>query len=109
MKNILADYTREQLEAKLLHMTNFAANRLATEWIELTEPSAAIIRIPEAEQENVQRILDFIVLIWPAWDIVEKTHDGYEIMKPWIEKNHQQTLLKPCICSGCIDKVESVN
>lgn len=109
MKKVLADYTREQLEAKLLHMTNFAANRLATEWIELTEPTATIIRTPEAEQENVQRILDFIVLIYPAFDIVERTHEGYDIMRPWIEKNHQQTLIKPCICSGCVEKEESTN
>ena len=106
MNKALESYTREELERKLLHLTNFAANKLATEWIELTQPTAKVIRTPEAEMENTQRILDFMVLAWPAWDIIEKTHDGYEIMKPWIEKNHEQTVINACVCSGCASAPE---
>ncbi len=101
MTNILASYTREELERKLLHVTGFAAYELATEYIELTEPTAKVIRTAEAEIENMNRIRQMMVLIWPAWDVVEKTHPGYDIMKEWIQKNHEQALVKPCSCEGC--------
>lgn len=101
MTTILASYAREDLERKLLHMTSFIAFKLATEYIELTEPTAKVIRTKEAEEENSLRILDHIVCVYPAWDIIEKTHPGYDVMREWVKKNHETTLLKPCICDGC--------
>jgi hypothetical protein len=101
MHKELEQYTREQLENILMHMVSFLAYKLATEYIELTEPTASVIRTPEAEHENTLRIHEHMVCIWPAWDIVEKTHPGYDIMKEWVKKNHEQVLLKPCICVGC--------
>ena len=104
--NKLEKYTREELEKKILHMTAFMAHKLATEYLSLSDPTfVQPIRTAEAEQEYNQRILEYMVCIYPAWDVVESTHDGYDIMKEWITKNHDNTLLKPCICDGC--KVES--
>ena len=97
----LSSYTREQLERKLLHMVSFIAYKLASEYIELTEPEAKVIRTAEAELENTNRILEHMVCVFPAWDVLEKTHPGYEIMKDWIESNHRQTLVRPCVCDGC--------
>lgn len=109
MTNILSKYTREELEKKILHMTSFIAYQLATEYIEQTEPTAKIIRTAEAEEENMNRILQHMVCIFPAWDVVELTHPGYDIMKEWVATNHKNTLVKPCICDGCkVDVQESV-
>jgi len=101
MTQILSTYTREELERKLLHMTSFIAFKLATEYIQRTEAGAMIIRTKEAEEENDQRIFDHIVCVFPAWDMVEKTHPGYDIMREWVKKNHESVLLKPCSCDGC--------
>jgi len=107
MSKALSKYTREELERKLLHMTAFIAFKLATEYIERTEPTAKVIRTKEAEEENDQRIADHIVCIFPAWDIVEETHPGYkEAMREWVEKNHKAILVRPCICDGCKDLVK---
>ena len=103
MNEILNKYTREELEKMILHMTAFAAYQLATEYIELTEPLAKQIRTPEAELENTKRILEFIVLAYPAWDVIELTHPAYDVMRKWVEENHKIALLKPCICDGCKD------
>ncbi len=101
MTNILAKYSREELERKLLHMTSFIAYQLATQYIQMTEKEAAVIRTPEAEAENSQRIKDHIVCVFPAWDVIELTHPGYDIMKEWVAANHKETLVKPCVCDGC--------
>jgi hypothetical protein len=101
MHKELESYTREQLEKKLLHVTSFLAYQIATEFIELTEPTMKVIRTKEAEEENMRRIVEAIVAVYPAWDIVEKTHPGYDHMHEWIKKNHDQALLKPCMCEGC--------
>lgn len=106
MTDVLKDYTREQLERVVLHMTSFAAYQLATEYIELTEPLAKKIRTTEAEVENNKRILEFMVLSFPALDIIELTHPAYDVMRPWIEGNHKTALAKPCICDGCKDNVK---
>ncbi len=97
----LTKYTREELEKKLVHMTSFIAYKLASEYIELTEATAKQIRTPEAELENTNRILEHMVCVAPAWDIVEKTHPGYDIMADWVKKNVEQALVSPCICDGC--------
>ena len=101
MTTILNKLSREELERKLLHMTSFIAYKLATEYIELTEPTAKQIRTPEAEGENTARVLEHMVCVFPAWDIVELTHPGYDVMKEWVKKNVEGSLLKPCICDGC--------
>lgn len=110
MNSPLSSFTREELEKKLIHMTAFIAYQLATEWIELTEPTAKVIRTPEAEKENTDRVLQHIVCVWPAWDVLEKTHESYHIMKEWVECCHKQALVKPCICDGCkIEETETNN
>lgn len=108
MNPVLKDYTREQLEDKIIHMTAFIAYQLATEWIESTEPTAKVIRTQEAEVENDKRIRDHMVCVWPAWDILEKTHPAYGIMKEWVQKNVEAALIKPCVCDGC-KKPEIIN
>lgn len=109
MNPILKDFTREQLEDKLLHITEFIAFKLATEYIELTEPEAKIVRTTEGEEENAQRVLEHIVCIYPAWDVLEKIYPEYNIMKDWVSSNHKRTLVKPCECSGCFKKDDKVN
>ena len=101
MTNILSSYSREELERKLLHMTSFLAYKLAVEYMQLAQPETAIIRIQEAEEEHTWRTLELIVCLYPAWDIVEKTHPGYDAMKEWITKNHENALMRPCECDGC--------
>lgn len=102
--NNLEKYTREQLEAKMRHMVEFIAFKLATEYIELTEPMAKQIRTPEADHENSTRVLELMVCVFPAWDVLESLHPDYKIMKEWVQKNHENTLLKPCTCTGCKTK-----
>ena len=102
MTKALETYTREELEKKVLHMTSFMAYHLASEYIELTEPLAKIIRTAESEAEHTAKILEYIVCIFPAWDIIEKTHPGYDVMTEWVKKNHEQALEKPCVCDGCV-------
>ena len=109
MNELLKDFTREQLENKLLHITEFIAFKLATEYIELTEPEAKIIRTAEGEEENAQRILEHIVCIYPAWDVLEKVYPSYNIMKDWVSTNHKRTLINPCSCSGCVIDNAEVN
>lgn len=109
MNKLLASYTREDLEKKLLHMVEFCSFQLATEFIQLTEPTAKVIRTGEAELENTKRVLEFIVCIWPAWDLVEKVNPSYDIMKEWVKKNHEQALEKACICLGCKTESDKIN
>jgi len=106
MKQPFKDLSREELESKLLHMVNWCAQKLATEYIEIAEPTAKITRTPEADLEHTQRILEYMGLIFPAWDLLELTHPGYDIMKEWVEKN-KKNAFGECVCSGCkIDKEE---
>lgn len=105
----LKDYTREELEKMILHVTAFAAFKLATEYMELTEPLAKVVRTAEEELEHAERILEMIVLIFPLWSVIEKTHPGYELMKEWITKNHENALVKPCVCDGCKPLNDKVN
>jgi hypothetical protein len=104
----LKELTREQLENKLIHMTSFIAFKLASEYIERTEPTAKVIRTIEAEEENDARIADFMVCCYPAWDVIEKTHPGYEVMRDWVKENHSQLLIRPCTCEGCKGKDKEV-
>jgi len=104
----LQAYSREELENKLMHLVNSAAYRLASEYIEQTEPMAKVIRTPEAEAEHIRRISEFMMLILPVWDLVEKTHPGYDVMTDWvIVKNKDK--FNPCVCSGCKKSDEIAN
>lgn len=101
MNNKLSQYTREQLESKVRHMVEFIAYKLATEYIELTEPGTKPVRTEEAERENDTRVLEHMVCVYPAWDVLESLFPEYSLMKDWVKTNHDKTLVKPCICSGC--------
>ena len=104
----LQTYTREELENKLMHLINSAAFRLASEYIEQTEPMAKVIRTPEAEAEHIRRIGEFMILAIPVWDIIEKTHPGYDVMTDWVI-NKNKDKFNPCVCSGCKKNDEIVN
>jgi hypothetical protein len=97
----LSKLTREELERKLLHMVDFSRYQIALEWNERMDPSLKIIRTKEAEDENEERIFQFMIAIWPAWDIVEMIHPEYDVMKEWVKKNVEAKLVKACVCEGC--------
>lgn len=109
MNSPLSAYSREELEKKLLHMVEFCAFQLATEFIQLTEPTMKVVRTGEAEVENTKRVLEFIVCVKPAWDLVERINPSYDIMKEWIDKNHEQALQSPCVCLGCRPQSDKIN
>lgn len=104
--NELSSYSREELEAKLIHMTAFIAYHLANEYVERTEPTAKIIRTAEAEEENDRRVAQFMVCCLPAWDVIEITHPGYELMRDWVVDNCKSIMEKPCLCDGCNMKID---
>jgi len=108
MTPILSKFSREELERKLMHMTEFVSYQLATEFIRLTEPSAAIIRTAEAEIENEDRIKEYMHCIWPAWDFLETTHPAYEYMKDWVKINVDKTKTGPCLCEGCTENKSTI-
>lgn len=102
MIKILHKYTREDLVAKLLHMTEFITRFLGEEWLSRVDPIQKVIRTPEAEEENERRIKEYIVTIFPAWDTVSETMPAYyDSMDQWIKKNHALLMEKPCVCDGC--------
>jgi|SRR5580658_11096354 hypothetical protein len=101
MHESLKQYSREELENKLLHMTSFIAYKLSIAYMELSDPLQKVIRTDEAEIENTHRVIEHMICVFPALDILFKTHPSYDVMKEWIETNHKQALLRPCSCDGC--------
>lgn len=99
---ILKEFTREELERKLLHMISFTLHQLILEYLERTEPVSKVIRMEEAELENDKRIRDHIVSIFPALDICKLTHpEAHEALSKWIIDNHELIIVSPCLCEGC--------
>lgn len=109
MNKLLESYTREELENKLLHMVEFIAFQLATEFIQLTEPTAALIRTPEAEIENTERIKQLMVCVFPAWGVLQKVHPAYEYMDEWVKSNQEISQNGLCVCSGCTSARANIN
>ncbi|CAM5999019.1 unnamed protein product [Sphagnum balticum] len=102
MTKVLSKYIREDLEAKLLHMTEFITRALGEEWLSRVDPIMKVIRTKEAEEENERRIKEYIVTIFPAWDTLSLTMPAYyDSMDEWIKKNHALLMDKPCACDGC--------
>lgn len=100
--SIVSTFTRQELEAKLLHMTELIVNWLGEEWISRIDPVAKVIRTEEAELENELRIKQFIISIFPLWDMIKITKPAfYDAMDGWIRLNHKLIVETPCACEGC--------
>lgn len=108
MKQPFKDLPREELERKLLHVVNWCAQKLATEYIEIAEPTTRPQRTPEQDLEHNVRILEYMGLIFPAWDLLELTHPSYNIMKEWVVLNRNKSF-DECICSGCKINGQDIN
>jgi 3-methyladenine DNA glycosylase AlkD len=102
--NELEKYTREQLEAKIRHMVEFLAFKIGEEYLVLTEPTAKVIRTPEAERENEIRILDHMICIHPVWDVLSDLLPSSSFLKEWVDQCIKQNMTGPCTCSGCKPK-----
>ncbi|MGH3054157.1 MAG: hypothetical protein ACRDL7_04165 [Gaiellaceae bacterium] len=100
--NILNNYTKEELTPKMFHMLSFLVSRIALAWNERITPENMIVRSEEAQQEDDHRIRELVVAIFPSWDIVEKIYPHYEELRPWVTKIHEDALVKPCACEGCV-------
>lgn len=101
MSKILEKYTREQLESKLLHLVDFLSYKLAEDFVTRVNPEAKIIRTAEAEHENDERIKEYIVALFPAWDVVLSLNPNNDFLTEWVDKNHKQILVGACTCAGC--------
>lgn len=95
------NFTREQLEKKLLHLIDFLSYKLAEDFITRVNPEAKIVRTAEAELENENRIKELIIALHPAWDLVLAFNPSNDFLTEWVTKNHKQILIAPCECSGC--------
>jgi hypothetical protein len=95
------NFTREQLEKKLLHLIDFLSYKLAEDFNTRVHPEAKIIRTAEAEHENDERIKELIVALHPAWDLVLAFNPSTDYLTEWVTTNHQKIIIAPCTCSGC--------